>query len=153
MPIAPQFVQHPNCNVHAVFWRENLKFGTRVVPCPAVDDFFFRQICFFSFFGEKKQKTSNGWVYRGSKNKCVRQIWGSIPLKRREHLDFCAENMCIVCVQLRSNYLVLIWNQLWALNVAWYWPYAVNILEYLREKTTDMPWSTWNRVVQNFFFF
>ena len=38
-------------------------------------------------------------------------------------VDFCAEK-CVICV-VAFNCLVSVWDQLWAINMTSYWPYAV----------------------------
>ena len=49
-----------------------------------------------------------------------------------------------------SNYLVSVWNQLWALNMTWRWPCAIRSSNTgsCMKLLTDMPWSTCNRLVQ-----
>ena len=49
---------------------------------------------------------------------------------------------------LPCNYLGRVWDQLWALNMTWHWPYAGRSSSICAKRFTDMPWSTWNRLVQ-----
>ena len=81
---------------------------------------------------------------------------GSISKKRRGRLDFCAENTCNLgtCSYVPgSNYLVAVWNKLWALNVTWCWLYAVrssnicvkrfhrHALEWLQSAHSEKMWK------------
>lgn len=48
---------------------------------------------------------------------------------------------------LPRNYFGSVWDQLLALNMTWYWSYTISVKK-LRETLTDMPWRTWDRLVQ-----
>ena len=58
-------------------------------------------------------------------------------------------------VQLRAkitawhrNYLVLVYIRFWALILTQYWSYAVSSSTFCAKFCTNMPWSTWKRMVQ-----
>ena len=70
----------------------------------------------------------------------------STPQKQRRLLSFYAENVCNLrrCLMLLSFVL----DQLWALDMTWYWPYAVRSSNICSKRFTDMTWSTRNRLIQ-----
>ena len=55
------------------------------------------------------------------------------------------------------NYLVFVYIRFRALNLTYYWSYAVSSSIFCAKLCTSMPWSTWKRLVQkkkgSFFYF
>ena len=48
----------------------------------------------------------------------------------------------------RNFYLVLVYIRFRALNLTWYWSYAVSSSTMCAKVCANMPWSTWKRLVQ-----
>ena len=136
-------------NVHAVMWRWTLRFGHKC--CINLCQSFSESVCVFCLviyfsccvfwdiwgLGDpklkvKKQNTKSATAWQGLIEHVCKQS-RSIFQKRCGHLDFlCGKHLYFAW--LPCDYIVSAWDQLWALNMTYCWPYVVRsrIFEYLR---------------------
>ena len=124
--------------------------------------FFFSQIFVFSCFwdvwvlrdprfpakkkNKKPEKPIRKKLGRDTLNTCAK--FQGLSLKNGvDTLTFVLYSAKITAWR-RNFYLVLVYIRFRALNLTWYWSYAVSSSIFRAKLCTDMPWSTWKPLVQ-----
>ena len=140
-----------------------------VCPCQACNGCFcffsFRQILRFSFFRgifvseetphfRRKKKNIRERLGKGTVSTCAK--FQGLTLKNGVDIRTFAR-LSAKITAWHCNYLVLVYTRFWALNLTWYWSYAVSSSNFCAKFCTCLgaPGSAWSRkkrVIFSFFF-